>query len=56
MKHRDVIENPFGTALRVSEFLQYDTMPELMAQAVDPQLYREKIEATGIEGAAGDNA
>ena len=41
--YTEVVENPFGQALRVAEFLGYEVMPELMAQAVDPELRRERV-------------
>ncbi len=42
VQHREVIENPFEQALRINEFLGYTLLPELMVQAVDDKLYREK--------------
>ncbi len=46
VKHADVINNPFEQALRINEFLDYKLLPELMAEAVDRKLYREKITET----------
>ncbi|HFA50278.1 MAG TPA: hypothetical protein ENJ95_14800 [Bacteroidetes bacterium] len=40
--HRSVLEQPFEQALRINEFLGYELLPELMVQAVDASLYREK--------------
>ncbi len=40
--HRGIMEQPFEQALRINEFLEYKLLPELMVQAVDISLYREK--------------
>ena len=42
INHHDVIENPFEQALRINDFLHYELLPELMANAVDSKLYRER--------------
>jgi predicted AlkP superfamily phosphohydrolase/phosphomutase/tetratricopeptide (TPR) repeat protein len=42
VKHQDVIENAFSQSIRINEFLDYLLLPELMAQAVDENLYRQK--------------
>ncbi len=42
IQHREVLDHPFEQALRINEFLDYKLLPELMVQAVDRSLYREK--------------
>ncbi len=42
INYPDVIENPFEQALHINAFLGNILKPELMATAVDGQLYREK--------------
>jgi hypothetical protein len=44
VSHREVIEAPFVQAIRITEFLDYEVLPELMAKAVDPDLHREKVD------------
>lgn len=42
VNYKNVIENPFVEAMRVSEFLDSRILPEQMVSIVDPKLYREK--------------
>ncbi|HFA52117.1 MAG TPA: tetratricopeptide repeat protein [Bacteroidetes bacterium] len=42
VQHRATIEQPFEQALRINGFLEHELLPELMVQAVDSSLYREK--------------
>ena len=42
VNYKDVINDPFGQALRVSEFLNGAVVPERMIGSIDPSLYREK--------------
>ncbi len=43
LRHRDVIDNPFGAALKLQDFFNNQLLPELMAQVVDNKLHREQI-------------
>jgi len=43
VEYADVIQSPFEFALKINDFLDFKLLPELMATAVDPKLYREKI-------------
>jgi predicted AlkP superfamily phosphohydrolase/phosphomutase/tetratricopeptide (TPR) repeat protein len=43
IEHRDAIDNPFVTAMRINEFLSYELLPERMAGMVDAELYRERV-------------
>lgn len=45
--YAEVVEKPFEQALLINEFLDYQLLPELMVQAVEIDLYREK--ATAIQ-------
>lgn len=40
--YKEVIDNPFGQAIRISQFLNREAKPEDMVSAVDANLYREK--------------
>ena len=42
VQHKDVIASPFEQAIRINEFLDYQLLPELMAEVVDSKLHREK--------------
>lgn len=42
LRHRDVIDNPFGAALKLQDFFNNQLLPELMAQVVDSKLHREQ--------------
>lgn len=42
LQHSDVIASPFQQALQVNEFLDWQLLPERMAQAVDASLHREQ--------------
>ncbi len=42
LRHADVVAEPFLQALQINEFLDWQLLPELMAQVVDAQLHREK--------------
>ena len=42
LQHSDVITQPFVQALQVNEFMDWQLLPELMAQAVDAGLHRER--------------
>ncbi len=42
VNYKDVIDDAFSQAIRINEFLDYALLPELMAQAVDEKLHREK--------------
>lgn len=42
VNYTDVIQHPFVEAMRVSEFLGHEVLPEQMVKIVDPKLYREK--------------
>lgn len=48
MNHKDVIASPFEQAIRINEFMDYQLLPELMAEVVDSKLHREK--AKPVEG------
>lgn len=43
VKYADIIAEPFEQALYINEFLDYQLLPELMVQAIEPKLYREKV-------------
>ena len=43
VQHAEALDNPFGEALRINEFLDWQLLPELMANAVDKAMYRERI-------------
>jgi tetratricopeptide (TPR) repeat protein len=43
LRHRDVIDSPFGVALKLQDFFNNQLLPELMAQVVDHKLHREQI-------------
>jgi len=42
INHRDVIHQPFESALKINDFLDNHLDPQKMAAIVDPSLYREK--------------
>ena len=48
VNYKDVISDPFGQALRVSEFLGKSVEPEKMIGSIDPKLYREKSMLSSI--------
>lgn len=48
VQHKDVIANPFEQAIRINEFLDYQLLPELMAEVVDGKLHREKAAPTSV--------
>lgn len=41
VNYHDVIADPFGQSLRISEFLDNEVAPEEMIKSIDPTLYRE---------------
>ncbi len=49
VNYKDVIENPFIEAMRVSDFLNNAVLPEQMVNIVDPNLYREKSNKTELK-------
>ena len=48
VQHRDIVQQPFVTAIQIHEFLNHKLLPELMAKVPDIKLYREKIEPSNI--------
>ncbi|MEO0338721.1 MAG: alkaline phosphatase family protein, partial [Bacteroidota bacterium] len=44
INYKNVLDNPFGQAIAINEFLDYQLLPELMVQAVDSDLYRERLD------------
>lgn len=45
VNYKHVVENPFLAAININDFLDGNLIPEKMTQAVDQDLYREKVNA-----------